>query len=338
MSIVLSHVWGIWWWRGVHPHTPADAFRTNICRLGAAPSTAQEMKSAKIPRIRDSQTKRGIPNDLPIELLSGTPVQRKGLSFAKVRQWTGMVPLGSICEAEGLYVCSPEFCFVLIASDIKHICKDSLAHWQHAVILAELGCELCGTYSKQVSARGFRDRDIALISSCQLFTFAGLFAAERGGAMAFEALRWVIDGLNSPMETVLYLMLCLPRAWGGLGFPRPRANWSLEIPPELRKGWDKSHVIPDLFWPEFSLIAEYFGADAHAGKETPDLRRQELEQEMGCNVITFWKDDVKDLGRLNAKARALAKHMGRALPEPSQGFLARQRTLQQMLMGHQRWI
>ena len=283
-------------------------------------------------------TSRGFPRDLPIDLISGTPVARSRLRLIKVRQWTGPVPLGAICTAGNAFVCSPEFCFVLVAGDVKHICQERLSHWQYIVILVELGCELCGTYSKQESVRGFKDRRAPLIGSWQLFSFAGLMANERGGSLAHEAIRWVIDGLNSPMETVLYLMLCAPRKWGSLALPRPLCNVLLDVPEHL---WDKTtlrHIRPDFLWPEFCLIVEYNGEDSHEGRGPYDQEKQELAQDMGYKVITFRKQDLYDLGRFNAKARSVARYLGRRLPAASPDFTALQQTLQQMLLKHQRWV
>lgn len=338
MDVVFSHVWGVWWWRCSHTNTTADNLRTNRCFIGKAPARASELNESKVHETRIRYTSRGFPRDLPIDLISGTPVARSRLRLIKVRQWTGPVPLGAICTAGNAFVCSPEFCFVLVAGDVKHICQERLSHWQYIVILVELGCELCGTYSKQESVRGFKDRRAPLIGSWQLFSFAGLMANERGGSLAHEAIRWVIDGLNSPMETVLYMMLCLPRAWGGLGLYRPRSNWILDVPTELWRGGRQHRIIPDLYWPEYALIAEYFGEDAHEGREVPDVERQEIAQDMGYKVVTFWKEDLLDLKKFNAKARVISHYMGRELPEATESFAALQSRLQQMLLRHQRWI
>ena len=235
-------------------------------------------------------------------------------------------------------MCSPEFTFVLVACDIRRICKERLEHWQHVVLLVELACELCGTYSKQNNQRGFRNRRNQLVTTCQMRDFACDVAHERGASLAYEALRWAIDGLNSPMETVVYLMLCLPYRWGGLALPRPRANWSLPIPSKLWNKTRRRHVIPDLFWPEWGLAVEFFGAEFHEGREQEDHERLEIEQDMGLKVITFWKDDVLDLSRFNAKAESVARYLGWQLTSAGAEFAKLQATLQKMLVKHPRWL
>ena len=338
MNIILSHVWAIWWWRTARLPQAVDTLRTGICRLEPAPNTHDELKESGVYDMRTRQVQHGIPADLPIELLSGANVTHTSLFLAKIHQWAGPAPIGAICASAGLLVCAPEFCFVLIASDITHICKEPLRRWQHVVILSELGCELCGTYVRRNTPRGFENTRQQLINSWQLFSFVGVMANERGGATAHDALRWVIDGLNSPMETVLYLMLCLPPCWGGLGLCRPRANWSLEVPSELRGSGGQEYIKPDLLWLEYSLIAEYFGEESHTGHEVADIKRDDLAKNMGYEVVTFWKEDILDLGRFNAKGRKLAQRMGRALPKADKKFMTQQQALQRMLMRHQRWI
>ncbi|MDO4796944.1 MAG: DUF559 domain-containing protein [Coriobacteriales bacterium] len=248
------------------------------------------------------------------------------------------MPLGALCVAGSDFVCSPEFCLVLVACCIRGICQERLADWQYTVVLAELACELCGTYSKQDTKRGFKNRDVPLVNTFQLFAFVTSVNHNRGATRAYEAIRWAVDGLNSPMETALYLMLCLPRMWGGLALPRPRSNWVLDVPSGLWQKTRHRHIMPDLYWPEFALIVEFFGEDAHEGREVPDAERQELAQDMGYKVITFRNDDLQDLRRFNAKAGVVARYLGHELPEVSGSFAGLQGMLQRMLVAHKRWV
>lgn len=338
MAIVFGHVWAIWWWRCTHTRATADSLRVNTCSLSQAPTSAKELRAAKIDEIRQSHLARGFPRDLPMDLVAKTAVPRARYVHIKVRCWNGHVPLGAICTAGSQLTCSPEFCYVLVASDIRRICQESLQDWQYSVVLVELGCELCGTYSKQDTARGFKNRLVPLVSAAQMRDFACSLAHERGAGRAYDALRWVLDFLNSPMETVVYLMLCLPRAWGGLELPRPRSNCLLPVPEELWQKTDARHVKPDLYWVEWGLAVEFFGEEYHEGKGQEDLQRQEIEQDMGLKVVTFWKGDLSNLDRFNAKARSVAQYLGRSLPEPSKKFSLCQKQLMDMLVKHRRWI
>lgn len=338
MELTFGHVWAIWWWRLTHANATVDSLRTDRVLLDTTTALATSLKEAGAYAIRQVQIDRGVPRELMMELVAKGPVPRSHLTHVGIRRWNGYVPLGSICRAGDHFVCSPEFCFVLIACDIRRICQERLDRWQYVVVLAELGCELCGTYSKLDTRRGFKNRSAQLVGTWHMRDFVCGVAHDRGASMAYEALRWVIDGLNSPMETAVYLMLCLQRTWGGLALPRPRANWSLAVPQNLWKKTTRRQVVPDLYWPEYGLAVEFFGEEFHIGREREDRERQEIEQDMGLKIISFWKEDVLDIKRFNAKAESVAQYLGRCLPEADDEFLARQRKLQEMLVKHQRWV
>ncbi len=338
MMVVFGNVWALWWWRNTNVQVTADGLRTNVCHLDRAPSTVDELRKEKVYDMRQAYLARGFPRELPLDLVSRDSVPRARLAGVKVHQWNGTVPLGALCVAGSRYVCSPEFCFMQVARGIRGICPERLMGWQYVVVLAELACELCGTYSKQETKRGFKNRDVPLVSACQLFVFLGGVSHDRGASRAYDAIRWALDGLNSPMETALYLMLCLPRAWGGLALPRPRSNWRLEVPRELWTKTRQRHIVPDLYWPEHALIVEFFGEDFHVGREESDSERQELAQDMGYKVITFRNEDLQDLKRFNAKAGMVARYLGRELPEASDSFANLQDMLRKMLVAHPRWV
>ena len=338
MTLIFSHVWAIWWWRNTYVQAKADSLRSSECDLGIVPTSVEELEQSRANEVRLELISRNFPHNLPMELITNDSAQHARMTHIKVRCWNGFVPFGAICKAGQHHVSSPEFCFVQIASDIRRICQERLERWQYVVVLVELGCELCGTYSKRESSRGFVNRDVPLVGTWHMRSFASYVAYSRGASLAYEALRWVIDGLNSPMETVVYLMLCLPRTWGGMGLPKPRSNWSILVPSDLQNKTPKQCVIPDLYWPEFGLAVEFFGEDFHLGREHEDSDRQEIEQDMGLKVVTFWKDDVLNLRRFNAKAASVAHYLGQQLPEASKEFEKLQSTLQGMLVKRQRWI
>ena len=168
MKMVFSHVWAIWWWRHTHVQATADSLRTNRCALSIAPSLAKELAQVGARAVWEEHTNRGIPRSIPMELLSKDAISRSSRTNVCVRRWNGPIPLGSICKAGDHFTASPEFCFVLVAGSIRRICAEGLSRWQHVVVLAELGCELCGTYSKQDTRRGFKGRRTPLVSTCQM--------------------------------------------------------------------------------------------------------------------------------------------------------------------------
>lgn len=289
-------------------------------------------------KIREEMIGRGLSQAVPAELVYAGAISRTGNRFVLTRQWNGFVCAGSLCMMGDELVCSPEFCFLQVCGSMRSVVGTSIERWQYLILLVELGCELCGRYSKAVGKRGFKNRSVSLCTTAGMWVFLGRMSFERGARSAHEALRWVLDGLRSPMETVLYIMLCVPQQWGGLAFARPYANYELPVPEHLWGKTGKRTIIPDLFWPEANLAIEYDSDDEHTGRDHEDQERQELAQDMGLKVITFRNSDMANLSRFNAKARSVAAYLGRELPSLDTTFLKTQKTLRDMLMYHERWI
>ncbi len=339
MGMVWGYVWGIWWWRCSGPNMEPDHRRTELCSLPRANIGVDLPASKFVLKTRKKGLEAGVPRSIPMDLVMCGSRPRLRNHSITVHVWNGFVAVGSICKAgEKNYVCSPEFCLIQIARYLKRMLSEDLKEWQYIVILAELCCELCGTYSKQNTSKGYKNRTFSLTSVGAITTYCGRMAFERGARLLREALAWTLDSLNSPMETVLYLLLCLPQSYGGLGFVRPFANYSINVPEWL---WGKTklrHIIPDLFWPEFSLIVEYNGEEPHTGREREDQERMEIAQDMGHKVITFRKEDLYDRRRFMAKAQSVATNLGLNMPEESKKFISLQNTLMDMLLRRERWI
>lgn len=236
------------------------------------------------------------------------------------------------------FISSPEFCYLQICGGVRTIIHEDVRPWQLEVVLIELGCELCGTYSKRSTKRGYVTRKHPLSSTSKLLVFMGRMLFEYGTCKMKEAIVWVLDNMHSPMETTLYLMLCLPSTMGGMQLPRPYGNYELSVPSYLWQKTAKRHIYPDLFWPEVGLMVEYDSDEIHAGKEKDDQERRELVQEMGYKVVTFRLEDLEDLKKFEAKASSVARYLGRALPPDSETFRTLQKTLRDMLVYHPRWI
>lgn len=339
MVLTWGYVWGIWWWRSTGQSMDTDRLRTPLHKVPSPESLCDAISKEEAMTLHDKGVSCGIPQSIPMDVVvTGTRPRIQNRCFV-VHQWNGFVPAGSLCNTgSNNYVCSPEFCLVQIARYIRRLITACIQPWQYTVIFAELACELCGTYSKQNTPVGFKERYKPLTSVGALMVFCGRMAFEPGANMVRKALAWTLDGLNSPMETVLYLLLCLPRSYGGLEIPRPFSNFRLEVPQEL---WPKTHlrhVVPDLYWPETSLIVEHNGKDSHDGHGIEDQERVEIAQDMGHKVITFRKEDLFDKRRFAAKAQSVARALGRELPEATEQFNDLQSTLLNMLLRHERWI
>lgn len=360
--LVFCGVWALWWWRISIWDVSVNALRTNACALPSAKNWEQEVLGEhgascqeqsqrqdweshaapkKLAEIRQPYLARGVPNSAVMDLLfcgkvTNTRATKDGIRF---RQWNDVVACWSLCKVDdSILVCSPEFLFHQICSEVRTMVPEHVDNRFYLVILAELGCELCGSYSRQANARGYKKRKTPLTSAAALLAYNGRMMFTYGARRMREVISWIINRLASPMETALYLLLCLPRTVGGLGIMRPIANPKVNIPEHLQWRWGKPYVKPDLFWPECDVVVEYDSNEKHQGQERRDADRRELLQDMGHIVIVFHADDIMDKGKFDAKVASLASHLGLALPPASDEFNALQAQLRNILLHHERWI
>ena len=161
---------------------------------------------------------------------------------------------------EGLFVSRPEYCLLQMASTLS------------LVGLIELGYELCGNYSLAPLSSVNGDRETSahfnrrpLTNTKKIAAFLGNANGLHGRKKAIRALRYVLDGSASPMETILVLLLTLPFKMGGYHLPMPELN--ARMLPSRRGGQSasKAHYSCDLYWPDQDVTIEYDSDAFHTG-------------------------------------------------------------------------
>lgn len=139
-----------------------------------------------------------------------------------------------------------------------------------------------------------------------------------GVRVARRALGYLRDGVDSPMESRLRMLLVLA------GFPEPEVNFILR---DANGDWDRRF---DLWYRLLKLIVEYDGAQ-HGDLEHRDAdhdRREELER-LGYRIVAvtahgIYTDPAKTLRRVAAVMRELGGHPpARWKPEWRQHFPGR---------------
>lgn len=200
--------------------------------------------------------------------------------------------------APGLYVASPELCFVRLAEIL------SFAE------LVEVGCELSGSYRKDSSTdRGFSDGPP--LTGRKALLSSALACSMDGSKPARRAAKYVAEGSASPMETALVLLLCLPKSCGGYGLPFPVMNHRVEFAsPTCAAG--PSFCLCDLCWPEHKLDVEYDSDAFHGAPKriADDARRRGRLDECGYSVLTVGRRQVFDARDLERMALLIGKHLG----------------------------
>lgn len=149
----------------------------------------------------------------------------------------------------------------------------------------------------------------------QLLAFVQGTPNAHGRAKALRVLSYLQNRSASPMESALYMLLCLPNSLGGYGIPAPQFNYRINIPQRFRKLADRSYCECDLCWPDANLCLEYDSELHHADLERrqSDARRRNTLLSMGCTVVTVTYDQVANGESLNRLARQTAKRVGKRL-------------------------
>lgn len=217
---------------------------------------------------------------------------------------------------------SPELCFVQM-SQLLSLAKT-----------IELGFELCGTYAKpngdniEIKARNPLTSPQRIMQFLQRTSLTGKENAKR-------AIKYVQAGSASPMETLLTLLLCLPKRHGGYGLPRPKLNYPIKT---QRISFGEVHGgerICDLFWPDKKVSVEYDSVRYHENARSISrdaIRRVEVAN-ADVAVVTVSKAQIFDVVKTDEVAALLFKLLGVRFQKPSAGWRMIQKSLRAELMN-----
>ena len=269
-------------------------------RLGSAKRYVREFEGSS-PHVAElARILKDFPQSGLVRLVVASPSKRCRVRNVSCRVFAPPVPKGAfVCLAEGAYACSPAFAFVRSALEVEF------------TDLVKLGFEITGSYRlASTSEQGFRS-DPPLATYRQLGPFSsqsGLPGARR----AANALRFVIPGSASPMETALSMALTLPNAKGGYGLPAPQLNAAVDVP---RADWRIAfgrQFRCDLLWPEVGFAVEYDSDMFHtpSSKIAHDAKRRNALSSLGITVLTVTRAQFSSVHGLDQVASQVAKGIG----------------------------
>lgn len=200
------------------------------------------------------------------------------------------LPGGSFVRvSDGLLLCSPELCFLQMASRVSFL------------QLVKLGHELCALYTLQPDGRAGYERVLPPTTVRALEAYLRRCEGMAGCSVASKALRYIAVASGSPMETALAIVLCLPLRLGGYGLPLPRMNYRIEARRGSRGTSDKRYYLCDLFWPEANVAIEYDSDLEHTGSAriAEDAQRRNDLTALGITTITATRGQVMDAEKLS---------------------------------------
>lgn len=240
-----------------------------------------------------------------LEVLVGDEAKR-GQSQDHICHILKVQPIaGMFCKVgKNAYVTSPEMTFLQMTSRMP------------LVNLVMLGMEMCGTYASSpygdyVDERPPITSKKRLLSFCDRARKAGI----RGATAALDALRWVVDGSNSPAETEVVLFLCLPVRLGGYGFKYPDMNPETPLGRRESKMLGQPRMRCDLHWVLERVVIEYDSDQEHLTSQSAskDARRRNVLGYKNVTVITVRNPMITEPRAFDDVAVQLAKALGRRL-------------------------
>ena len=230
---------------------------------------------------------------------------RKSSHLIDCHKWTTGLPSNAFYGWGSFRISSPEFLFLQMAS------KLTIAQ------LTALGCELCGTYilqpRKHFSPSSFDEcpeRIAPLTNTEKIQAFINDAGAVHGIKNARRALKYVAEGSRSPMETKVYLQLCLPPMLGGYGLPKAELNPEIPLDEEARKVSGMRTSWGDICWPKKRLDVEYNGS-VHSGVDMMrhDAGRALGIERMGWRVMPITCLQVFDIDKFEVVAKEIAAYL-----------------------------
>ena len=301
MKAFASHYTALAYWR---EHFPLDAALGRPARMSKAEKYAH-CKDDALACIPETYFVEG----RPLDILVFDPEMRRQSKQLICHVWGTAIPPRAFYRVGDMNVSSPEFVFLQMAQELP------LAQ------LIALGCELCGTYvllPKSAKHPELLDespqRTASLTDVKRLRTFVERAEGAHGRTKAIRALKYIIDGSRSPMETMTYMLLCLPPKLGGYGLPKPVMNADIPLDEEARTIAGRTSCYGDLCWIEEKLDIEYHG-EVHVGAShmKSDVGRELGIEHMGWRVMTVTSPQVFDEEQFEVVAKEAAAHLKKRL-------------------------
>ena len=261
----------------------ANLWRTNAAWLlahgraakPAAPPALRNPTAELASTLDTTRSFLGVQN--PVHILISPHGRRMRSRTIETNCWSGQLPFGSyIAVGKTLLVATPELCALQMAADGAISDVELLAY-----VL-----EICGTYALQPGSNALYNQP-ALSSIKALEAFARKSPGRRGVRRLKHILRYAAQGSASPLETLAFELLTLPRALGGEGLPQPALNMRINIPAEVRGSDNHWHRKGDLCWKHpgsgAGVIVEVLGKEPHPDEEIS--RAQDSDREVSLEAL-----------------------------------------------------
>ena len=196
---------------------------------------------------------------------------------------------------DSLFISSPELCFVQMAKTLS------------VPQLVELGVNLCSSYYVDTKSKKLPERK-PITTPAKLAHYTGRACGVHGVKKAKQALKRVVAGSRSPMETKTFVLLCCPRSIGGYGFGLAAFNHRVNAG-RYAHLTEQGFFKIDICWPKPNVGVEYFGDDDHLNNVVHDRRRLDALEALGWKMVVIDKQRLYSPTEFNVAANQIAEHL-----------------------------
>jgi len=208
----------------------------------------------------------------------------------------GIPPSSFVEIGHGVMVASPEYCFI------------SLARNTSIEKLVEVANNLCARYLiDEAGAYGQRSMDMPICTVSSIEKYCSKVKILKGINKARVAIKYAVDNSNSPMESKLAVILCLPKNRGGYGFKKMKMNYCVHLSEIAAKHMGRETLMVDMVWPKEKVAVEYDSNASHltSSQHAYDKERVNALIQSGYRVITITSTDLRNLKALDAVTELL---------------------------------
>lgn len=301
MTVFIGHTTALWALVRCHKNLERGTWQ----RVGVAWDKKASCNKEDLGQARECLSRiMRVDAPLSCDVLVRSAGERRHSQRCKAHVWSRLPEADAFFAlSSDVYLSTPEFCFVQLARDLSFL------------ELLQVGFALCGSYFVAEDERGFVQLE-PLTTIEKLEAFIGRCKGLGGVKKARRALRYLAEGARSPMETVVDLLLTLPRRLGGYGLARAELNYRVGLSGEHARLARARYCLLDLCWPKHKFALEYNGAAYHQNRVNDENRRMALVQ-LGWTVQFLGSEQVFDDLSRNNVVRIIAKAIGKNLRRPS---------------------
>lgn len=264
--------------------------------------------------------------DGPLHIMVGKAHgTRNSDAVTRHRLGTALPRQAFIKVAPEVFVCSPEFVFIQLASALSR------------GALVAVGYELCGCYPLgEERAGAFVRRPLS--SPRRMAAFAARASGLTGVKAARAAAKQVLAKSGSLMETEVSIAAFSSVAQGGLGLRPPRMKEPVALSAQARAATGLSRVVCDWLWRSEHVAIEYDGQDAHRSprQQAHDARKHDALRIDGFNLIVLTSSQFHHVSQCTELLRGAARSAGQRKRRFAPSHLPRHMTLREQVRTHHR--